>query len=264
MVKETSVADLKKIWNKYNDYSKLDELLENIRINDGKEIKDWLHIPIHLPFIKKELKKLDKNKTRILEAGCGFGHWVFWMAEQGFETTGVDLSPKAISLAKDYALKNKINNCKFIKGDVRKLPIEDNYFDIIFSFGLIEHFLRPEIILKELLRVLKPGGKIFLSVPNKYSSHTISRLILKILGKWDLGREYSYDKKSLIKLFKNQHMEVLSYGIMPGGELFGRGVEGIPIIGNLFFNILSQLSLFIEKNQNIFSFWIYGIARKNK
>jgi len=263
MIKETSVNELKNIWDKYNDYSKLDELLKNMKINEGKEIKDWLHLPIHMPFIKRELKDLDKN-AKVLEAGCGFGQWVFWMAEQGYQAMGIDLSPKAIRTAKDYAKKNKIKNCEFIEGDVRKMPIKDNYFDIIYSFGLIEHFHNTEIILNEFKRVLKPGGKIFLSVPNKYSSHTLSRIILKITGKWNLGHECSYTKKSLNKLFEESDLKILRSGIMPGGELFGRGINKIPLIGDFLFKLFSKLSFYIESNQKIFSFWIYGVAKKTE
>lgn len=261
MVKETTVNELKEIWNKYNDYSNLDELLKNLRENEGKEIKDWLHLPIHLPFIKRELKGLNKN-AKILEAGCGFGQWVFWMAEQGYQTIGIDLAPKAIRTAKNYANKNKIKNCEFIEGDVRKLPIKDDYFDIIFSFGLIEHFHKPEVILKELKRVLKPGGKIFLSVPNLYSFHTLTRIVLKITGKWNLGYERSYNKKSLNKLFKKSGFEPLRCGIMPGGELFGRGIVKLPLIGNFLFEKLVKLSFYIENHQRLFGFWLYGVAKK--
>ncbi|MDD2482688.1 MAG: class I SAM-dependent methyltransferase [Candidatus Shapirobacteria bacterium] len=261
MIKETTVSELKKIWNKYNDYSELDGLLKNLRENDGKEIKDWLHLPIHLPFIKKELKGLSKN-AKVLEAGCGFGHWVFWMAEQGYQAVGVDLAPKAIITAKNYAKKNNLKNCEFIEGDIRKLPIKDNYFDIIFSFGVIEHFHNPEIILDELKRVLKPGGKIFFSVPNQYSFHTLTRIILKGIGKWHLGYERSYSSKSLNILFRKCGFEVLRGGIMPGGELFGRGMNNIPLIGDFLFKLFSKISFYIENHQKIFGFWLYGVAKK--
>ncbi len=261
MAKETTINELKKIWNKYNDYSKLDELLKKMRIEDGKEIKDWLHLPIHMPFIRKELKDLSKN-AKILEAGCGFGQWVFWMAEQGYQTVGIDLSSKAINAAKDYVKKNKIKNCEFIEGDVRKIPIEDNHFDIIYSFGLIEHFHNPEIILNEFKRVLKTGGKIFLSMPNEYSFHTLTRIILKILDKWDLGYERSYNQKSLKKLFKKNGLMFLRGGIMPGGELFGRGINNLPLVGDFLFKKLAKMSFYIENHQKLFGFWLYGVAKK--
>jgi len=258
---ETSVNELKNIWNKFNGYPNLDGLLKNLRENDGKEIKDWLYLATHLPFIRKELKKLKKD-SKIMEAGCGIGQWVFWMAEQDYQVVGVDLAPKAIAVAKKYAQKNNIKNCNFIEGDIRNLKIKDNYFDYIFSFGVLEHFHNPKVILDEFKRVLKVGGKIFISVPNKYSSHSFTRAILKIIGRWDLGYECSYSQKSLNKLFKKSGLKVLRSGLMPGIELFGRGISIIPLVGNFLFQLLSRISFYIESRQNTFGFWIYSVAEK--
>jgi len=259
--KETKVGDLKNIWNKFNDCPDLDELLKNLRENEGKEIKDWLYLATHLPFINKELSYLKKD-AKIMEAGCGIGQWVFWIAEQGFPVIGVDIAPKAVAVAKDYAKKNKIINCDFVEGDIRNLKIEDNHFDFIFSFGVIEHFHKPEIILNEFKRVLKVGGKMFISVPNQYSTHTFTRVISKVIGRWDLGYERSYSQKSLNKLFEKADLKVLRSGIMPGTELFGRGITIVPKIGNSIFKVLSKISLYIESRQNIFGFWIYSVAEK--
>lgn len=258
---ETSIKDLKLIWNKYNEYSKLNYLLKNLREDGGIRIKDWLHIPIHEPFISKEIKNLPKG-SKILEAGCGFGQWVFWMAEQGFDVTGVDISEKAINIAKKYIKNNKIKNCKFLEKDIRKTSFKDGYFDYIFSFGVVEHFRNPDVILKEFKRILKPGGKIFLSMPNKYSFHSISRPILKLFSKWNLGYETSYSQKLLKMLFKRNDLIVLKCGIMPGGEFFGRGISNLPFLGPFLFKKLSKVSFYLENHQNKLGFWLYGVAKK--
>jgi len=260
-MKEATVDDLRKVWNVNSDYGVLDSLVKNLKENDGKKINDFLHLPIHLPFIRQELKNLPKN-SKILEAGCGFGHWVFWLAEQGYETVGVDLAEKTIATAKKYAKINNKTNCKFIEADIRQLPIKDNYFDCIFSFGVIEHFRNPEPILKEFKRVLKPNGRIFLSMPNQYSFHTLTRPLSKMLGQWNLDYESSYTQGSLKKLFKKSGFEVSRCGIMPGGELFGCGVASLPFVGRRVFKLLSRLSLYIENHQSLFGFWLYGSAKK--
>lgn len=260
-MKETRIDDIRRIWNVNNDYYILDTLVKDLVTNDGRNISDFLHLPIHLPFIKRELKDLPKN-SKVLEAGCGFGHWVFWLAKQGYKVTGVDLAQKAINTAKRYAKKNNEVNCQFIEADIRQLPIKDNYFDYIFSFGVIEHFRQPEFILRELKRVLKPGGKIFLSVPNLYSFHTITRPLAKLLGRWNLGYECSYNKKRLGQAVNNSGFDLLEWGIMPGGELFGCGVASLPLIGGKLFGCLSRLSFYLESRQNLFGFWLYGTAQK--
>lgn len=260
-MKETTVDEIKKVWNVNNDYFVLDSLVKNLRENDGKKISDFLYLPIHFPFIKRELKGLAKG-SKILEAGCGFGPWVFWLAEQGYRAVGVDLAEKTIATAKNYSRRNRITGCDFIEADIRQLPIENNYFDLIFSFGVIEHFHYPESILTEFKRVLKPGGRIFLSMPNQYSFHTLTRPILKILGRWNIGYESSYSQKSLKKLLNNSGFEVLRSGIMPGGELFGRGIASLPLVGGKLFRLLSKISFYLENHQSLFGFWLYGTAKK--
>lgn len=258
---ETSLVDLKNIWNVNSDYKLLDSLVNDLIKNKGKKIKYFLHLPIHLPFIKSEIEKLPKS-AKILEAGCGFGHWVFWMAKHNFQVTGVDIAEKTIETAKLYAKNKKISNCKFVVADIRKLPLEDNSFDMIFSFGVIEHFKNPKPLMLELKRVLKPGGKIFLSVPNIYSMHSLTRPMAKLLGRWNLGYESSYNQDQLKNLFTDNGFKVTQCGIMPGGEFFGSGVRSIPIVGKTLFRILTKISFVLENKQGWLGFWLYGTAIK--
>lgn len=107
------------------------------------------------------LKELIKNKDLILEAGCGFGQWVYRLDNQGFKIHGVDFAKQTIRLI------NKSNPRLKIKySDVLNLPYLDKYFDVYLSFGVIEHFEQgPQKVLKEANRVLKKGGLLFLTIP---------------------------------------------------------------------------------------------------
>ena len=68
--------------------------------------------------------------------------------------------------------------------------------------------------------------------------------------------------KSLDKLFEKSELKVLRGGIMPGGELFGRGINNIPLVGDILFKLFSKLSFYIENRQKTFGFWLYGVAKK--
>ena len=76
------------------------------------------------------------------------------------------------SLTKHRTIENKI------RGDISNLPFSDNSFDLITSNMVLEHLNRPEIQLKEIHRILKPGGKLIFHTPNKLSYTTVmARLI---------------------------------------------------------------------------------------
>lgn len=100
---------------------------------------------------------LEKNK-KILELGCGRGDFLNEFSLYGLEAHGVDVS--------DYC-KKFFPNLNFQKVDLEKekLPFDDNFFDIIYSKSIIEHFYYPDKIFEEAYRVLKPGGIIITLTP---------------------------------------------------------------------------------------------------
>lgn len=261
LIREASKSQLKKIWNEFNSGPSLDFCLKSLRKDLGEDIDDFLYLHTHAPFIADEIKGL-KKKSKILEAGCGIGYWVFWLAEQGHEALGIDISDKAISIAKNYSKKNHINNCSFLNADVRSIPFKENYFDYIFSFGVIEHFRDPLPILFEFYRVLKPGGKIFVSVPNLYSFHSLKRSVVTLLGLWRVGYEKSYSQFAMEKTIESSGFKMNKSGIMPGEEFFGCWSRYVPFIGEYLYKRFRKLSFYLENSQKLIGFWLYAVAEK--
>jgi len=98
-----------------------------------------------------------KEGNRILDNGCGRGDFL-----RGFEKCGMEV------YGTDY---EKIFDGVYagINLETDKLPFEDNYFDVVFTKSVIEHIHKPEIYLNEMYRVLKPGGRIIVMVPDWHS-----------------------------------------------------------------------------------------------
>ena len=99
---------------------------------------------------------------RLLDVGCGTGVVALTAAQVGAKVSGSDLTPELIMRAKENAQISKLN-IDFQIADVEDLPYKDDEFDFVLSqFG---HMFapRPEIALKEMLRVLKPGGVVAFS-----------------------------------------------------------------------------------------------------
>jgi len=106
----------------------------------------------------KELK--NKNIRKILDIGCGSGINTRALKEAGFEVAGVDVSENAI-----FEAKRKYPEIEFSVAGIEKLPFPDEVFDAIYCTEVIEHIYDTERVVKELSRVLKRGGYLFISTP---------------------------------------------------------------------------------------------------
>ncbi len=95
----------------------------------------------------------------LLDAGCGTGAVISLLSEKypHKKYTGIDLSPKMIDVAK---LKNI--NADFICGDCENLPFNDNSFDVVICSQSFHHYPDPEKFFSNVLRVLRPGGRLIL------------------------------------------------------------------------------------------------------
>ncbi len=106
------------------------------------------------------LKNLPSG-AKVLEAGCGVGWVVLALRAHGFDCYGLDYAENTIEV-----LNKEFPEVPFHLGDIRSLPYPDNYFDAYISLGVIEHFTEgQEVMLQEAARVVRPGGRIFISVP---------------------------------------------------------------------------------------------------
>lgn len=101
----------------------------------------------------------------VLDIACGEGYGSALLAQRAARVTGVDLAPAAIAHARScYAGRP---NLEFREADCAALPFADASFDVVVSFETIEHITAQEAFLDEVRRVLRPGGFVVLSCPNK-------------------------------------------------------------------------------------------------
>lgn len=101
--------------------------------------------------------------ARVLEVGCGPGHLSIRLArEVGLQTTGLDLDPAMIDLARanaERAAGDEDRQPSFVLGDVASLPFPDGSFDLVVSTLSMHHWSDPGAGLSEIGRVLGPGGR---------------------------------------------------------------------------------------------------------
>jgi len=100
-----------------------------------------------------------------------------------------------------------------VQGNVLNLPFKDNYFDCVSLMEVIEHLWDPTQAMKEIARVISPGGKLFLTTPNPYDLIRVIRFV--VWGKSNLGGDKDHKsffiKGNLEKLLKKYNLVLLSF-----------------------------------------------------
>jgi ubiquinone/menaquinone biosynthesis C-methylase UbiE len=107
------------------------------------------------------LKSEISSYHNVLDVGCGEGTRLNLLLSESNSGTGLDASRQAISLAKKHYPHHK-----FLVGLGERLPFGDASFDLVYSAFAIEHCINPEKFIMEMIRVCRPGGKIFIFAPN--------------------------------------------------------------------------------------------------
>jgi 2-polyprenyl-6-hydroxyphenyl methylase / 3-demethylubiquinone-9 3-methyltransferase len=99
-----------------------------------------------------------------LDAGAGTGVCTLALAERASLAIGVDLSKKSLLMAHHLASQIGRTNTLFSQGDLQQLPFDDETFDLVYSWGVVDHTVDPQRTMSELVRVLCPGGYLIVAV----------------------------------------------------------------------------------------------------
>src|SRR3989344_4156589 len=184
------------LWNKYKTKPLGDDSKGNI-------LKDFI----------------DKTDERILDLGCGSGRNFLSLKDAGFKGViyGVDFSANMLKYAEENAEKLGIKAI-LKKAKVSELPFEDNFFDktiFIATLHCIYGEKQRKRAIKELYRVLKPKGKVIITVWNKNAKRWKNKHKEKIVS-WKLDEEtkvnryyYLYDQSELIKELGNAGFKII-------------------------------------------------------
>ena len=97
---------------------------------------------------------------RLLDVGCGPGTITAGLARAVApgEVIGIDLSEDVLQQARDFAASEDVSNATFTHGDVYQLTYDDGVFDVVYANQLLQHLTDPVRALREMRRVLRPGG----------------------------------------------------------------------------------------------------------
>ena len=137
--------------------------------------------PWHL-LVRKHLEGI--SGARVLEIGCGRGGFAAWLATQGArEIVGADFSAVAVRKAVALARGRGLANVRFAVADLCALGCAEGAFDVVISCETIEHVADPARGVAELARVLRPGGRLYLTTPNYLGLMGIYRIYRTLSGR---------------------------------------------------------------------------------
>jgi ubiquinone/menaquinone biosynthesis C-methylase UbiE len=119
------------------------------------------------PAVNRVEKYADIKGAKVLDLGCGYGSLSAVVESKGASVTGVEVDENKLNEARRF-LKDK-SNIKLIKVKDELLPFNDEFFDIIFIFDVIEHISNPQVTIDECYRVLKNHGIIYVEFTPYYS-----------------------------------------------------------------------------------------------
>ena len=162
------------------------------------QLKSNLNVYRFRKQILKCVEVIPKN-SNVLEVGCGSGYVLSMLKKlrPDIKIKGSDISPSST-----WRMLKK-QGIKLIKDDTTKSSFPSNKFDVVISFGVMEHTSNDQAFLKEVYRLLKPGGlNLMFNLPNKYALNDFLARTFKIGG-----HEQRYTKKQIISLFKEHGFE---------------------------------------------------------
>ena len=136
-------------WGKYED-------MRDLRYG----INHYMHN--FYPFEKSKDKK-------VLEIGCAGGIDSIEYAKNGAQVWATDFTDESVEFTTNGVKRLNLDNIRVEKVDVRNIPYEDNSFDVVHVFGILHHILDVNDGVREILRVLKPGGNMYAMFYNKNS-----------------------------------------------------------------------------------------------
>ena len=114
-------------------------------------------------WVYEKIDSIDSS-FEVLDVGCGGGFLSNFLSEKGLKVTGLDLSKESLEVAHIF---DRLKNVNYVYGDAYALPFENQSYDIVTCMDFLEHVSRPDVVLKEISRVLKPGGMFFFHTFNR-------------------------------------------------------------------------------------------------
>lgn len=185
---------------------------------------NWYNTPLGSFVDRLEKELIAKSAQpqageKALDLGCGTGIFTIWLAKQGLDVTGIDLSSEMLAKAREKAQRQDLA-IHWIQADINRLPFDRETFDLVIGNIVLEFVENPEKVVVEALRVLKKDGRLVIGLINKesYWGRTYSQK-----GKDNpdsvFAHAHFYSEQTIASL-ETSHFASLDYGLYITPENF--------------------------------------------
>ncbi len=228
--------------------------------NTSKGVINSLYQLVRAYTLKQKLRLINKNTLgkKLLDIGCGTGEFLNICSKNGYNTLGVEPS--------NEARKQAIENFKLNVIEEQEMDeIEADSFDVISMWHVLEHVYHLNKRVEEIYRILKPGGKLIVAVPNRTSFDAL--YYQQYWAAYDLPRHlYHYSPENIKTLFSNHNFKLTqilpmkfdSYYVSMLSEKYKNQKSGL--FNAIRIGWLSNFKAFLKKD-NSYSSQIYILEK---
>ena len=130
------------------------------------------------------------DQLKVLEPGCGDGVVGCLLSLMGAEVTLLDYDRTALAHSRDCARRLGVDSrVRFVQADLFSMPLPPHTFDLVWNDGVVEHFADPVKVVRAMSEMAKPGGRVLVTTPSKWTLHTA---LIRPWKRWK--GNYPFDK----------------------------------------------------------------------
>ena len=164
------------------------------------------------------VSQLPSRPTSFLDAGCGSGWLAASATERGLDAVGMDIAGNAISIA-----QRQYPGTRYLEHSLEEIPwpLEPASIDVVTSFEVIEHLLEPELLVKGMQEVLRPGGYAAITTPYHGRLKNVAISLINFDHHFNVVGDHIrfFSDKSLASLLQSHGFSVekfVHFGRVPG------------------------------------------------
>ena len=174
-----NASDFDKDWDSYSAL-----------IDGRKDSPEWAVIREGRDSHWRELVRLPVD-CEVLDAGCGNGDYTRLALQDGARVWAFDLSQEMVASTERRLAASGLDAEELQVASVVEIPYPDDRFDVVLCFAVIDHVPdeKRQDAVRELVRVLKPGGTLFINTPNRYAyTWRVGHWLMRKLGRFPEGK----------------------------------------------------------------------------